>query len=229
MTETARQPVALPTGFRTDLARVARLALAAALPVGPLAVALLRYLMPYSTTDDAATMVSRVYAHPGAQNALLWLGLLAILTLVPGVYAVTALLRPRAPRLAVVAAVLLVPAYLALGLMIASDYLLGAAAQVGLPQADAIRLLGGMHPTAAVATGIFVVGHVVGTVLLGVACWRTVIVPVVVAVGLTVSQPLHFVAAVVLGSHLLDLVAWGLTALGMAALAMVLVRAPQRD
>ena len=38
------------------------------------------------------------------------------------------------------------------------------------------------------------------------------------------SQPLHFVAAVILGSHWLDLFAWGLNAAGFAAVAVVVLR-----
>ncbi len=229
MTDTAHRTVAMPSAARSDLPRVVRLALAVTMPIGPLAVAALRYVMPYSTTDDSATVVSGVNADPGAQSAVLWLALVAVLTLVPGVYAVTALLRRQSPRLTAVAAGLLVPAYLSLGLMTAFDYVVSAAASAGLPEADAIRLLDGLHPTVAIATGVFVVGHVVGTVLLGVACWRTRLVPRPVAAALAVSQPLHFVAAVVLGNHPLDLVAWVLTALGMGAAALVVLRADEVD
>ena len=41
------------------------------------------------------------------------------------------------------------------------------------------------------------------------------------AIAVVVSQPLHFVAAVVLSSHVLDAVAWGLTALGFAVVVAV--------
>jgi hypothetical protein len=45
-----------------------------------------------------------------------------------------------------------------------------------------------------------------------------------------VPQPLYFVAGVVLGSHALDMVAWGLTGLGLAGVAAVLLRRyPQVD
>ena len=76
------------------------------------------------------------------------------------------------------------------------------------------------HATSAIAAGLFVLGHVVGTVLLGVALWRSRAVPRWAALATIVSQPLHFVAAVVLGSPSLDLVAWGLNAAGFTAAAV---------
>jgi len=41
-------------------------------------------------------------------------------------------------------------------------------------------------------------------------------------------QPLHFVAFVILGSRLLDIAAYGLTALGFAAAEVAYVRRPAR-
>jgi hypothetical protein len=60
-------------------------------------------------------------------------------------------------------------------------------------------------------------------VLLGVACLRARLMPTVVAVALIISQPLHLVS-VITAQPVLDLVAWGLTAVGMAFLAVRLLR-----
>jgi uncharacterized membrane protein YdfJ with MMPL/SSD domain len=72
---------------------------------------------------------------------------------------------------------------------------------------------------------VWVIGHILGTVLLGVALWRTI--PVWAALALIVSQPLHLVAAVIVPNHLLDGLAWLLTAVGFAVTAAVGVRAPR--
>jgi len=48
------------------------------------------------------------------------------------------------------------------------------------------------------------------------------------AIALVVSQPLHLVA-VITDSRWLDLLAWNLTALGMAFLALRLLRTPNDD
>jgi hypothetical protein len=180
------------------------------LPIGPLAVAILRLILPYDTTDDPATVMQKVAAAPDAQNWVVWLGFVAMLTLAPAVAYIARTIHDQAPRTTVAAVVLLVPAYLSFGLLVAQD----AAALHG----DTIT-----HPVLDTATAIFVAGHVVGTVLLGAAMWQAGL-PRWAAVATAVSQPLHFVAAVVVVSHELDFVAWGLNAAGFAALAFTTQR-----
>jgi hypothetical protein len=49
-------------------------------------------------------------------------------------------------------------------------------------------------------------------------------VPTWAGVVTVISQPLHFVAAVVVSSHALDLAAWGLNAVGFAAVSLAILR-----
>jgi hypothetical protein len=204
--------------------RAGIVALALLAPIGPAAVALLRYVLPYETTDGSAGIVRETYADTGAMSLVLWLTLVAALTLVPGSIAVGRFVRPRAPRLTTVALVLTVPGYLMLPMLAGLDHPVWMAADSGAGQATAEGLLDAAHPSFAVATGIFVVGHVVGTVLLGLAMARSGLVPVWAGVATAVSQPLHFVAAVVLPNHALDGIAWGLNAVGFAVAALAIVR-----
>lgn len=81
------------------------------------------------------------------------------------------------------------------------------------------------HPAAAVGVGLFVVGHILGPVLLGAALWRARVVPRWVAIAVAVSQPVHLVSAVILPSRLLDVVlGWWLTTVAFAAIALVVLR-----
>jgi len=204
--------------------RAALIFLALLAPVGALAVAVLRYVLPYETTDSATEIVRETYADPGAVSLVLWLSLVAALTMVPGSIAVGRLVRPQAPRLTAVALALTVPGYLMLPMLTGLDHPVWMAAESGASQAAAVALLEAAHPSYAVATGIFVVGHVLGTVLLGVAMLRSRLVPAWAAIATIVSQPLHFFAAVVVPNHTLDGFAWGLNALGFAAAAVVIIR-----
>jgi hypothetical protein len=64
----------MTTTLATPAAGTTRLVRSAALivtPLGPLAIAGLRWLLPYDTTDDPGTLVARVAASPGAQSAVL--------------------------------------------------------------------------------------------------------------------------------------------------------------
>ncbi|HWM73324.1 MAG TPA: DUF4386 family protein [Nocardioides sp.] len=204
--------------------RFGLIALAVLAPVGPAAVAVLRYVLPYETTDSASEIVRETYADPGAMSLVLWLTLVAALTIVPGAIAVGRLVQPRVPRLTAVALALTVPGYLMLPLLAGLDHPVWMAAESGASQATAVALLEAAHPSYAIATGIFVVGHVLGTVLLGVAMLRSGLVPAWAAIATIVSQPLHFFAAVIVPNHALDGFAWGLNALGFAAAAVAIIR-----
>jgi len=59
--------------------------------------------------------------------------------------------------------------------------------------------------------------------LLGIALWRSAAVPRWAAAAVAVSQPIHL-TAVLLSNHPLDLVGWGLQAVGFAAVSAVLLR-----
>jgi hypothetical protein len=132
--------------------------------------------------------------------------------------------RDARPRLTTAAVCLLVPAYLSMGSLLSGDALLWAGPKAGIDADTVTTLYDTMHPTAMIGIGVFVLGHVIGTVLLGIALLRSGRVPPAAAWGLTVSQPLHFVAAVIIGSPELDLLAWSLTAVGMAYAGRALVR-----
>ena len=196
----------------------------ALLPVGPLCVAALRYLLPYYTASTDLGTARAVAAHPGRESAVLVLGVVALVTLLPGLLTVAAVL-PRT-RLRTSALALLVPGYLCLGALIAEDSLLWSAAHAHVPVGTTAALLAATHPAITVAGGVFVAGHVIGTVLLGVALMRAQWLPTWVGGCVAVSQPLHAVAFVVLGSPALDLVGWSLLAIGLAGVAHVLVRRP---
>lgn len=225
MTATAVPARTAPADLRTAQRWLAALVL----PIGPAAIALLRYVLPYDTVDDPVTVAQRVAADPGAQSLVLWLGFVGALTLVPGVLAVARLTRRAAPRTTAAALLLIVPAYLLLAWLTAGDVLLLAGVDAGLDPAVVATVWSAMHPTAGLSTVVFVVGHVLGTVVLGVALWRADVVPRWAAVATAISQPLHFVAAVVVVSHPLDLAAWGLNAVAFAVVAFAVVRCPDDE
>ena len=74
-----------------------------------------------------------------------------------------------------------------------------------------------------VAAIVFVAGHILGGILLGIALWRAI--PRWAALALVVSQPLHLFFAVVVPNHWADAAAWSLTGIGFAAAAFATLRA----
>jgi hypothetical protein len=69
------------------------------------------------------------------------------------------------------------------------------------------------HPTTGGLAGLFLVAHIVGTVLLGLAVLRSRTAPSWKAYGLMVCQPLHL-TAVLMSNRYVDLVGCGVTAVG---------------
>lgn len=212
-----------------DLRTASRVLAAVLIPIGPAAVAALRFVLPYQTSDSDTEVVRLIAADQSAQNAVVWLGVVAMLTLVPGVLFVGRVLGRLSPRLTAAALLLLVPGYLSLSWLVAGDAAVLFGVRHGIAADTLADMYSQMHPAAIVTGVLFVAGHVLGTVLLGVAMLRTRVVPVWAGLATVVSQPLHFVAAVIIGSHPLDLFAWGLNAAGFAAVSVLVLRMADDD
>lgn len=220
MTTTTGRPATTPS----DLGgRIPRLLLAILLPIGPAAVAGLRFVLPYDTTDSPAEMTRAVYADPGAQSLVLWFGLVAVLTLVPAIVVIGHLCLPHARRITLFAVPLCVAGYLSLAWMAAGDVLLWAGADLAIDPETVTAVYAHDHPTVGIAAGLFVAGHVLGTILLGIAMGRSRIVGWAPAALVIAAQPLHIVSVIV-SNHPLDLVAWGCNAVGFAAVSVVMLR-----
>ncbi len=214
---------------RVDLRHASRVLAAVVLPVGPGAVAALRYILPYTTADDSSEAVRLVAAHQTAQSAVVWLGFVACLTLVPGVIYAGRVVGRTAPRLAAVATLLLVVGYISLAWLATGDAYLLFGIRHHLPADTLGAMYDAVHPALAVAAGLFVLGHVLGTILLGVGMLRGRGVPGWAAVATIIAQPIHFVAAVIVPSHSLDLLGWGLNAVGFAVLSVAILRLPDDE
>ena len=218
-----------PVTTGPDLRRASRVLAAVLLPIGPVAVAILRFVLPYTTADSSEDVVRSVTAHQTAQNAVVWLGFVACLTLVPAVIFAGRVVGRRSPRLAATATVLLVLGYISLAWLNVGDAVMLYGVRHDLSAALLADMYSGIHPAQTVAEGLFVAGHVLGTILLGIGMLRGRVVAPVFAWATIVAQPIHFVAAVILGSHALDLVGWGLNAVGFAALAIAILRLPDDE
>src|SRR5689334_13554106 len=220
----ARRPSLLPMTTTTLLPADARLRARAAVlvaAVGPLAVAALRGLLPYDTVDDNATIVAKVAAHPGAETAVLWLSVLALITLPLSVLVVNGVAMRARPLLGTVAAVIAWVGFSGLAYLVTQDQVARAGFDAGLPTDATAALMSAIDQSAVASTAaaLFVTGHILGVVLLGLALWR--VVPRWAALALIVSQPFHFVVAVIVPNHALDALAWVLTAVGFTAAAAV--------
>jgi hypothetical protein len=213
-----------------DLRARSRWFAAILMPIGPLAVAILRFILPYNTSDKAAVIVSKVAAHPGQEKAVLWLTVVAFLTLVPGAFAAIKLASRRAPVLTAVAACLLIPGYLALVGVALIDNVAYAGVTHNVNQATLATLADAVNklPMTSLLSNIFVAGHLIGSVVLAFALRKARAVPTAGWIILGVSQPVHLVAAIS-GNHVLDLIGWGMTTIGMGFAARAVIRTRDDD
>ena len=202
----------------------------AAVPV-PIFVAVFRYLLPYDGTDTPEQIFAKLVARPATRTRRL-AGHPVVLCGFAGALAVAWLTRRRTPVLTTIAMALAVPGYLALFAGGSFGDLLSYVTRTvpGMDYQTAFQLGSGMEssPQSSAPGLIFVAGHLFGTTLLGIALWRARIAPTWLAIGLTVSQPIHL-ASVMTGIRPLDLLGWGLTAVGFAWAAWRLSRLPNDE
>ena len=221
-----------PRAAPRDLRRVWRAVLAVLLPLGPLFVAVAFALRPFRNSDDPAVIVAKILASPST-DLLLWLGLLAPGLLLLATVTAGHLARRGAPVLATIATTINALAFgLMSGAVASGDLITVAGGRAGVDPATILTITDAIEnsPITSTALGIWVPGHILGMVLLAVALRRARVLPLWAAVVLGISQPIHFLAFVVLQNQYVDAVAgWGFTAVGFTAVAVALLRTRDDD
>lgn len=228
-----QQPASRTAGtFGTDARTVWRTLLAIAGPPLAIYVAVARFLLPYEMSDSPEVIFEKLVAHPGFTMISIWAGVVLGTTCLAGVVAVGWLSRRRVPILTTIGLTLAVVGYtcLAIGNSFGELSTALVASHPEVDRATAYVLGSGLElgPVSSVTGTLFVFGHLVGTVILGLALWRSHAVPTWAALLLGASQPIHL-ASVLLGSRPLDLVGWGGTALGFAAAGWALLHMNNDD
>jgi len=204
-----------------DTRRFRRVTAAILMPIGPLLIAFMRLQGDGSDTYDA------IVANPSGQWLSTAVNWFALLSLVGGAVAAVHLTMRRAPVLATVTGAILITAYIAMGALSAMDGIAWGAVQVGMDRASSDALIEAAFdgPIITLPLLIFVLGHIVGVVLLGVLAIRTRFMPLWFGLLFTVSQLVHLVATFS-GIPWLDFTGWATTAIGMGVLAWHVLRTP---
>jgi len=83
------------------------------------------------------------------------------------------------------------------------------------------------HATPVIALNIIATLHVIGGTMLGIALWRTRVVPVWAAVAATLAQPIHFVSNIA-GILWIDAMTWIALAAAFGSVAAVVLQ-PSAD
>jgi len=220
-------PAAVPVSTRRDMRRTWRILAAVVIPLGPLAVTFMRWVMPYWTDESPEAGVAAIADDLGGIAALNWLALFGYPFMLLGALALGFALRRRVPVLATLGSGVLFTAYALGGLVGASDVVAEAMLRAGYDEASTVDVttLVMDHPTGLVGILAFVLGHLLGLVLLGIAVIRSGLVHWWVGALIIVAQPVHVISAVVVPSRALDVIGgWGATTLGFAIVALAVLR-----
>jgi hypothetical protein len=195
---------------------------AAALVIGPLGLVAGSLFQVASDDDSVSASLAKIAAHPSGERAVIICDLLAAF-MVPAVLYLMRLAGPGAPRLTLIGGAVSSAAWLSgLYSVGASDLLYLQAAQ-SPDRASAVSLVHAVTTDAAFAIPAFgfIVGHMLGLLLLGIALWRSRAVPrwaaVLVGLASLAQVPVH-------DSGVGSAVAYGLLLIGMAACAVTLIR-----
>jgi hypothetical protein len=214
--------------YLMDVRTVSRWFGAVALVVSGVAITAGTLFGPAGDGDSVSVTLMKTATHRGDQRALIVANLLAVCVL-PAMLYLMRMARRGSPRLAVAGGVIAFTGWLAglLSLGALSVVILHASEMPD--RAQAIRLMTAITSdwTVSALVVVFVVGHLLGMLLLGAALWRAGVAPAWVA-GLVGFAPIAHLA-VHTSSKTLDASAYGLVAVGLAGCAVSLLRISDAD
>jgi hypothetical protein len=232
MTMTDERIVAQPRTEVRDLRTFWRVALAIALPLGPLLVTVVRAILPYWTDDDTATVLAKTAAAPETMNVLIWLGAFLTPCMTISMLTLGYVARRGAPVLASIGTVVSFGAYSLWGATGNSDYTATVLLSAGYGPDEVTALTGHLESTvlSMAVSSFWVLGHILGLVILAIALHRARVLPLWAATVMALSQPVHLVAAVIVPSRWLDVFGgWGMTTLTCALVAVHMWRTRNED
>lgn len=211
-----------------DVHGVSRRFGAVALVAGPLALVMGSLWQVYGDDDSVPVSLAKVARHQSDQRVVIVADLLAGF-LLPAVLYLMRLSGRGAPRLALIGGSVAFLAWLAgivsLG---GSDVLLYHAAQAA-DRTSAVSLVKSVvsDPAFAGPEAVFIVGHLLGMLLLGIALWRSRAVPLWAAALVGIAPILHLIVHDLSGA--VNAGAYALFTIGMAACAVALWRRPDEQ
>lgn len=210
--------------LRPDAAAIRRRFAGACLIVSGAAL-VAAFSMPHAERDDAVAFVPFVQSHSAVVGAVGVLSLVVVLTVIPGMAGLSAALSTRAPWLATVGAAFVVAGFASFLVIVGTDNATTAFAASGQSQPVVGALLDSSSNTFLynAAFLLFVTGHLVGPLLIGIAAWRARFAPWPIAALAPVGAVGHFVAEAV-GIGALDIAAFVVLGAGLAGLGVLLLR-----
>jgi hypothetical protein len=211
-----------------DVRTFQRYAAAVLLPIPPTCVAIGRLFQ----TDDSDTRrtLDLIAANPDRQFTFALLGFISLLFVIPAFLAAGRLCRRRRPVLTTVALVVNLMGLIGGFALFAIDNLLLIGASLPAEQRDVGAIVIDEMWSAGIpgfGANLFVLGHFVGTILLGFALRGSI--RTVGWIAMLLTTPVHFLAFVFLQLPALDMAAWLLMTLAFAYCAIKIIKTPNDE
>ncbi|GLX04312.1 hypothetical protein [Microbispora sp. NBRC 16548] len=145
-----------------------------------------------------AEALALMAAHPAETRLATVAAMLGSLLMVPAVLGARRLLAGRSPRLGLLGATLMAGGYICYFAVVFGGITVDVMARRGGPLADYAAVVDGAQsdPSAVWVFLLFVLGNLVGTLLLGLALLRARVVPLWAAAGIMSWPPLHVIGLV---------------------------------
>ena len=211
----------------TDLRWIRRHLAVVPLIAGPVLIAALRAIVPLGTTTEKT--LAAVRSNPEAQQAVVILGTVGGIAMILAVLSVVRLVSRRAPVLGAVGGVVALIGWAMVPMLNASDALIGEMAKQHLATDPALYDAYFNSVGINLMFSIFITGHIVGMLILGVAMLRAGVTPVWAGLAVIAGTILHPLAFVALSNHLLDGASYVMVAVGFAAVAVAIWRSTDAE
>jgi len=210
------------------IARVRQMVSAVSLVAFPLSLLTYWLLYPaYGLLDSVAVLraIDGHAARTATADVFVFSG--AFLA-VPATLALMRVLNGRSPKLAAIGGALHLLGWIAIIALLMGDVIAVQMVTGGTPAPDVVQLYRRiMISTPVIALNVIATLHVIGGPMLGIALWRTRVVPLWAGVAATLAQPIHFVSNIA-GILWIDAMTWIALAAAFGSVAAVVLR-PSAD
>ena len=211
------------------ITRARQIVFAASLVLFPLSILAYWLLYPaYGLLDSEATLraIDGYAARTATADVFVFTG--AFLA-APATLALMQVLNARSPRLAAIGGALHLLGWIAIIGVVMGDVIAVQMVTGGTPTPEIVQLYRRIMSSAPViALNIIATLHVIGGTMLGIALWRTRIVPLWAGVAATLAQPIHF-ASNIAGLLWIDSITWIALAAAFGSVAALVLREHQEE
>ncbi len=210
-----------------DLRTLWRIVTALSIVLAPLAVGIVRATVPLASSPDGKAAIAAAAANLDMVRVELAAGVVASLFLPFAIVGLTRLVWRRAPVLALLGGVLALVGWAMVPALVTNDAVAYEMARLGSNSTQFAALWEQLNGNFAVGmlVSVFVIGHELGTLLLGIGLARARVVPLWAAALVVIGIILHPVS-IGIGSRPVDILAYALVTAGCVAAARAVLITP---